>query len=111
MSAAGDARFSGARVVGGYWTKDNQVEIDLVGADRDEPGDKLRLAFIGTIKWRSRKPLDGSDIADLEKATSRMTGAGLATPVVAVSRCGFERIARPFVGISAEEILEAFPAD
>jgi len=111
MSAAGDARFSGARVVGGYWTKDNQVEIDLVGADRDEPGDKLRLAFIGTIKWRSKKPLDGSDIAELEKATLRMTGADLATPVVAVSRRGFERIARPFVGVSAEEILEAFPAD
>jgi hypothetical protein len=111
MSAAGDARFRGASVVGGYWTKDNQVEIDLVGADRDEPGDKVRLAFIGTIKWRSRKPLDGSDIAELEKAAVRMRGADLATPVVAVSRRGFGRIARPFVGVSAEEILEAFPAD
>lgn len=34
----------------GCWTKDNQAGIDLVGADRDEPGDKLRPAFIGTIK-------------------------------------------------------------
>ena len=111
MSAAGDARLGGARVVGGYWTKDNQVEVDLVGADRDEPGEGLRLAFIGTVKWRSTRPLDGSDIADLEKATMRMTGADPTTPVVAVSRRGFQRIARPFVGVSAEEILEAFPAD
>ncbi len=111
MSAAGDTRFGGARVVGGYWTKDNQVEIDLAGADRDEPGDKLGLAFIGTIKWRSGKPLDGSDIAVLERATLRMAGADLATPVVAVSRRGFGNIARSFVGITAEEVLAAFPAD
>ena len=111
MSAAGDTRFGGARVVGGYWTKDNRVQVDLVGTDREEPGDKLRVAFIGTVKWRSTKPLDGSDIAELEKATLRMAGADLTTPVVAVSRRGFGRIARPFAGVSAEEILEAFPAD
>jgi len=57
----------------GCWTKDNRAGIDLVGADRDEPGDKLRPAFIGTIKWRSRKPLDGSDMAELEKAILRVT--------------------------------------
>ncbi len=111
MSAAGDERLGGGRIVGGFWTKDNQVEIDLVGADREEPGDKLQLSFVGTIKWRSAKALDGSDIARLEAATLRLAGANRDTPVVAVSRRGFERIARPVAEVTAEELLAAFPAD
>lgn len=111
MSAAGDNRFEGARVVGSFWTKDNQTQVDLVGADRDEPRSEPRVAFVGTIKWRSTKPLDGSDVAALEAAATRMRGADLTTPVVAVSRRGFGRIARDFVGVTADEIVRAFPAD
>ena len=111
MAAAGDDRLNGARTFGGFWTRDNQVEIDLVGADREEPGDKVQIACVGTIKWRSAKPLDGSDIAALEASTLRMAGADLHTPVVAVSRRGFGRIARPVAEVTAEEILSAFPAD
>ena len=111
MSAAGDPRFGGARVVGGFWTKDNQVEIDLVGANRDDPGAELQVAFIGTIKWRAHKPLDGHDMSALESATARMAGANPSTPVVAVSRQGFDQIARPFAAVPAEDIIAAFPAD
>lgn len=108
--AGADARFHGARIVGGFWTRDNRVEVDLVGADRDTPPVKS-VAFVGTIKWRVAKPLDGHDIADLERASARVAGATARTPIVGVSRSGFHGSARPIVELTPDEILEAFPAD
>ena len=32
-----DDRFGSAQAVGGFWTRDHRVEVDLVGADRGEP--------------------------------------------------------------------------
>ena len=110
MIAGGDRRFGGARVVGGYWTKDNKVEIDLVGADRETPPVKS-VAFVGTVKWRAGKALDGHDVADLERSSQQMRGVTEKTPVVAVSRTGFGNIAREIVRVSSDEILAAFPAD
>jgi hypothetical protein len=108
--AGGDPRFGGARIVGGFWTRDNQVEVDLVGADRESPPVKS-VDFVGSIKWRVARPLDGHDVADLERATSRIVGATPGTTVVGVSRTGFAGISRRIVEVSPEEILEAFPAD
>lgn len=108
--AAGDRRFNHARIVGGYWTRDNQVEVDLLGADRDTPPVKS-VAFVGSIKWRNVKPLDGHDIADLERAAFRIAGVTARTIVVGVSRTGFAGIARRIVEVTPDEIIEAFPAD
>ncbi len=108
--AAGDPRFVGARIVGGYWTRDNQLEVDLIGADRDRPPVKS-VSFVGSIKWRATRPLDGHDVADLERAASRIAGVSSSTTIVGVSRAGFAGIARSIVEVTPDEILEAFPAD
>jgi len=108
--AGGDPRFGGARIVGGFWTRDNQVEVDLVGADRESPPVKS-VGFVGSIKWRVARPLDGHDVADLERAASRIAGATPGTTVVGVSRTGFAGISRRIVEVTPDEILEAFPAD
>jgi AAA+ ATPase superfamily predicted ATPase len=108
--AGGDPRFGGARIVGGFWTRDNQVEVDLVGADRESPPVKS-VGFVGSIKWRVARPLDGHDVADLERAASRIVGATPGTTVVGVSRAGFAGISRRIVEVTPDEILEAFPAD
>ncbi len=110
MIAGGDRRFGDARIVGGYWTRDNKVEIDLVGADRETPP-VGSVSFVGTIKWRTGKLLDGHDIADLQRSTQQMAGVTEDTPVVGVSRTGFGDIARPIIEVSPDEILGAFPAD
>ena len=45
-----DPRLGAARFVGGYWTRDHRVEVDLVGgADRDRADP---VEFVGSIKWR-----------------------------------------------------------
>jgi uncharacterized protein len=111
LSVAGDATLEGARAVGSFWTRDNSVEVDLVGADRDEPPVE-RVRFVGSIKWRARAPMTGSDIADLVEKARSVAGSAASSRLVAVSRSGYgRRIAAPVRRFGPEEILEAFPAD
>ena len=83
-----DARFGDAASVGAYWTIDNAVEVDLVGADRRDPPAK-RVSFIGSIKWRDRRPVDQTDHTALIRSAARVPGTDPAkTRTVAVSRLG-----------------------
>jgi AAA+ ATPase superfamily predicted ATPase len=79
-----DGALPAAPVIGGYWTRGNDVEIDLVGADR-QPVAK-RLLFLGSIKWLETTPFDAHDLAALHKHRARVTDELL--PLVAVSRSG-----------------------
>ena len=69
------------------------------------------MAFVGTIKWRDRAPLTGTDIAALVRNAARISGVDAATLLVAVSRSGFDRIAAPIRQVESDELLAAFPAD
>jgi hypothetical protein len=73
-----------APVVGSYWTRSNDVQIDIVGADR-EPVAK-RLSFLGSIKWRERSPFDDHDLLALQRHRTRLTDQPV--PLVAISRSG-----------------------
>jgi AAA+ ATPase superfamily predicted ATPase len=75
-----------APVVGAYWTRTNDVEVDLVGADREPVAQSL--AFLGTIKWRDGQAADVHDLADLVVARNRVPGADETTPLVVASRSG-----------------------
>lgn len=78
----GDAAF-----VGAFWTKDNRVEVDMVGGRHlDRAGS---VDFVGSIKWRDRAGFDRNDLANLHAARSRLPGAGPDTRLVGVSRTGF----------------------
>ncbi|MEU4599727.1 ATP-binding protein [Nocardia sp. NPDC023988] len=72
-------------VIGGYWTRTNDVEIDIVGADREPVAQEL--AFLGSIKWLENSPFDVHDLTDLQNHRFRLTDA--AIPLIAVSRSGF----------------------
>ncbi|NUP53162.1 MAG: ATP-binding protein [Catenulispora sp.] len=73
-----------APVVGGYWTRSNDVEIDIVGADREPIAQ--RLLFLGSIKWLENSPLDQRDLVALQRHRDRLTGEPL--PLVGISRSG-----------------------
>jgi len=64
-----DDQLPAAPVVGAYWTRSNDVEIDLVGADR-EPVAK-RLLFLGSIKWLEKTAFDNHDLAALQSTEQR----------------------------------------
>ena len=71
-------------VVGGFWTRTNDVEVDVVLADC-APVAKLILG-VGSIKWRERAPFDMSDYAALAHQRSLLPGAAADTPLLAISR-------------------------
>lgn len=73
-------------VVGGYWTRTNDPEIDLVLADR-APVAK-RILAVGSIKWRENAPFNGDDLGRLHVHRSQLPGTEAATPLIAVSRSG-----------------------
>ncbi|MDQ2811841.1 MAG: ATP-binding protein [Actinomycetota bacterium] len=81
-----DDQLPAAPVVGGYWTRSNEVEIDLVGADRSPVA--TRLFFVGSIKWQENVAFDRHDEAALMRHRSQLTDEPV--PVVAVSRSGID---------------------
>jgi uncharacterized protein len=69
---------------GAYWTRSNDVEIDIVGADR-EPIAK-ELLFLGSVKWLENSPFDNHDLVALQHHRDRLTGDPI--PLIAVTRSG-----------------------
>ncbi len=97
-----DGRVPGARYVGGYWTRQNEPEIDLIGADKQDP--PAKVAFIGSIKWRDdHRPFGWHEINDLRAKAASVAGVTPSTPVVGVSRSAF--------GPGREELALALTAD
>ena len=76
----------GAGVVGGYWTRTNNPEIDIVIADR-QPVAKQILG-VGAIKWREHEPFDRRDRAQLMVHRSQLPGATDNTPLIVIARSG-----------------------
>ncbi|MEY9907014.1 AAA+ ATPase superfamily predicted ATPase [Catenulispora sp. MAP12-49] len=73
-----------APAVGGYWTRSNDVEIDIVGADRAPVA--RRLLFLGSVKWLDHTPFDTHDLVALQRHRDRVTADPV--PLLAVSRTG-----------------------
>jgi uncharacterized protein len=92
------------RAIGGYWTRTNNPEVDLIGADRAPVG--KHIAFVGSIKWRDNQPFDERDLADLVTYRAQVPGAVESTPLVVVSRSG-TRVATPLM-LGPEELLAAW---
>lgn len=94
----------GTEAVGGYWSRTNDPEIDLVGADRAPIG--KRLTMVGSIKWLEHKPFDARDHARLIVHRAKLPGADESTPLLAVTRAGCT--VRDLNTISPEDLLQAW---
>jgi len=100
-----DERFGDAQYVGGYWTRTNDVEVDLTGT-RERQGAK-RVSFVGSIKWKERAPFDRQDLAALAAHHALVPGSDEATRLVAVSRSG-STVAGLDVTLSPADLLAAW---
>jgi AAA+ ATPase superfamily predicted ATPase len=100
-----DERFGEARYVGGYWTRTNDVEVDLVGAGKEARPE--RVDFVGSIKWRERAAFDSQDLGHLVAQRPRVPGADDSTLTVGVSRTGFD-VADLDVKLGPGELLGAW---
>ena len=73
-----------APAIGGYWTRSNDVEIDIVGADRGPLAKKL--LFLGSVKWLENALFDDHDLVRLQQHRDRVCEGPI--PLIAVSRSG-----------------------
>ena len=76
----------GTGAVGGYWTRTNDPEIDIVAADRGPIAE--RITAVGSVKWLENRPFDAHDLAGLLRHRSQLPGADATTPLIAVARSG-----------------------
>lgn len=101
-----DARLPGASYVGSYWTRTNDPEIDLIGADRRSA--PANVAFVGSIKWRETARFDSGDLEQLIRKSALVPGVGPATPLIAISRRGVDRSARKLkVALTPADLLRS----
>lgn len=98
-----DSRLPDASQVGGFWTRNGSAEVDLVGGDT-KPVAKT-IAFVGSIKWRSTGRFTRADTATLAEQRSAVPGADSRTPLVGVSRNGFEGSSDLDVELGPEDLL------
>jgi len=82
-----DERWPDTEALGGWWNRQHNPEIDLVGADREPVA--RRIHFLGSVKWLENRPFGRQDYDSLARGMLAVPGAGPATPLVAVSRSGF----------------------
>lgn len=87
-----DGLFPEAVEVGGWWNRQNNPEVDLIGADTQPVA--RHVAFVGSVKWRDETPFGARDLAELVASAQHVPGAEGAA-LVAVSR-------RPPTGAAAE---------
>jgi AAA+ ATPase superfamily predicted ATPase len=96
----------GARDFGGYWTRANDVEVDLVGvADRKRV---QHIDAVGSIKWRDEQPFSTADATNLRRGASIVPGADDTTNLVAVSRSGFVDELGEVVRLGPDDLLSAW---
>lgn len=102
----GPGLFEDTGAVGGYWTRTNNPEIDLVGADRT--GVAKHLTFVGSVKWLENRAFGLRDLAQLHRHRDQLPGATDDTPLIAVSRSGVE--VDGVTGVGPADLLEAWTA-
>ncbi|MEV0613350.1 DUF234 domain-containing protein [Nonomuraea sp. NPDC050404] len=83
-----DENWPDTEEIGGWWNRQNNPEIDLIGADRGPVAGQIQ--FVGSIKWLDNRPFDRHDYDELVRGSAFVPGAGTGTPRIAVSRAGAE---------------------
>jgi hypothetical protein len=78
----------GTEAVGGWWNRQNNPEVDLIGADREPVA--AHVHFAGSVKWLERQPFGRREYEALVRDAAAVPGTTEDTPLVAVSRCGVE---------------------
>jgi uncharacterized protein len=85
-ATAGQLPWPNVEAVGGWWNRQFDPEVDLVGADRSPVA--RQVCFVGSIKWAGT-PFDDHDLAELMRAAAQMPGyTPGSTGIVVVSLSG-----------------------
>jgi len=100
-----DSQFPDANLVGGWWPRNNNPEIDLVAAHKSPA---KAISFVGSIKWRNKRIISTADIHDLATSAMRVPGANALTPLVVVCPTTKSRDPRIAKSWNAKDLLDAW---
>ena len=106
--AAADLPWPEAAVVGGWWNRAFDPEIDLIGADRTPVARKLWYA--GSVKWLDH-PFGSRDLATLQRGAPQVPGFDPGeTALIGVSCAGFTDSVAANLALRwlPEDIISAF---
>lgn len=84
-ATAGGLPWPELETVGGWWNRQFDPEVDLVGADRGPVA--RRLDFVGSVKWLGT-PFDDHDLATLQRGAAAVPGFHQGAGLVIVSLAG-----------------------
>ena len=93
---------SGLSDIAPWWNRENTVEVDLVASLGPN------VVAVGSIKWRERKQFMQSEVAELAAARAIVPRAGAAR-LVAVAPAGIDDRAGVDIGLTAADLLAAWP--
>jgi hypothetical protein len=85
------------------WTRNNKVEVDLVGGNGLQP---TEIAFVGSIKWHERERFTAQERRALAGHRAAVPGAVDARLVI-VSRTGIDDDVEALV-LGPDEIVDAW---
>lgn len=86
MGPAWGGKSRATAVVGSYWTRTNDPEIDIVVGDA--PHAAKKILAVGSIKWHESQPFNRRELAALMVHRTQLPGASDDTPLIVVSRAG-----------------------
>ncbi|MBO4274232.1 ATP-binding protein [Microbispora triticiradicis] len=102
-----DDRWPEIEAVGGWWNRQNNPEVDLVGADREPVA--RHVHFVGSIKWLENASFGRHEYESLVRDLLAVPGADTKTALVAVSRSGVDDNLPLAAHWGPEELLAAWP--
>lgn len=91
-------------VVGGFWTRTNNPEIDIVVGDRAPIAN--HVIALGSIKWLENAPFDRHDLGELHAHRTQLPGAAIDAPLIAIARSGCAVDGVAYFG--PEELIRAY---
>ena len=92
--------------VGGWWNRQNNPEIDLVGGDREPVAEHIH--FVGSVTWLETQPFGRRDYDALARDMLAVPGVEPDTAVVAVSRNGIDGNIPLAASWGPEDLLDAW---
>lgn len=94
--------FAGTEAVGPWWDRNNDHEYDVVASDRHG-----RVVWIGSVKWRTNRPMRRTDLTDLTEARAVIPRASDAHRL-AVCPAGDDPAAGFDAVLTAGDVLAAY---
>lgn len=105
LRIAPDLGYPDVAAVGGWWNRQHNPEIDLVGKSGRR---NAAIAFAGSVKWHETRGFGRREYANLVRDVPVVPGADDQTPLLAVTRTGTVDDGVPVRCLGPEDLLGAW---